>query len=271
VLYRRSTAVIVAIAGFLQALPVLILFSLLIHLIGLFWLTTGSEHTKPKSPVKVTVIYTPIKKKLIEVPLEKTEAPDKPKYQGAQDHKAKKETKVKKKNQDKTLDPGLSGTAETDKPGKATPKTTMQATPPKPRNPYEALLPMSQDLVGSTKSGYQDYIDNDDIDEGERIDMDTSEYRYIGYFTSFRKAFQLAWSYPREAIRRRLKGLVTVEFIINKNGSLRTARVVETSGFNILDEAVLEALEKAAPYNPVPDDMAKNNRLVVTGRFKYTF
>ena len=137
----------------------------------------------------------------------------------------------------------------------------------KPRNKYEALMPTNSDLVGMVKSGYQDYLD-EDIDVGERIDINTSDYRYIGYFTSLRKSVELVWTYPREAVRRGLQGEVGVEFTIMKDGSVKRVKVIRSSGHKILDRSVVEAIKLASPYTPLPDGLEKQ-KLTIVGGFRY--
>ena len=132
---------------------------------------------------------------------------------------------------------------------------------------YESLIPKSHELVGQVRAGYQDYID-DEVDNGERIDFNTTNFRYLGYFTSVRKAFEMVWSYPSEAVRRGLQGEVRLEFTIQKDGSVSRIRVIEGSGHKILDDAVVDALRLASPFAPLPTNM-KKNQLTIVGSFRY--
>ncbi len=143
----------------------------------------------------------------------------------------------------------------------------IQAGERKPRNALEALMPTSSELAQVVKEGYQDYID-EEIEEGDRIDINTSDYRFIGYFTALRKAFELVWSYPPEAIRRGLDGEVVVQFTILKDGSVRKIKVLKKSGHEILDNAVVNAIQLASPYSPLPDGLGKD-KLTVSGTFRY--
>ena len=136
------------------------------------------------------------------------------------------------------------------------------------RQAYEALLPRSTDeLSGQVKAGYQDHLD-DRIAEGERIDINTREYRYIGYFSNMRKTIELVWNYPRTAVQRRLEGEALLEFAIARNGSASEIKVLESSGFEDLDEGIVKAIRLASPFSPLPDNLGKE-QLVVTGTFRY--
>lgn len=231
--------------------------------------------------------------KILEMPQLETEAPDKADYVGTVDHKAKQEMRISDKvKRDRAKDPGQKGRPDTPRDAvvqadrleqpkqQKSPKEsniqirsktgslTMDAFRPKPRNDYEALLPTSvADLPGQLTAGFQDYVD-DKVQEGDRIDINTTNYRFIGYFTNMRKAIELVWNYPSEASQRGMQGEVGLEFAINKDGKATQIRVIKSSGYPILDRAIVEAIKLASPFSPLPDGFQKN-KLVVTGSFRY--
>lgn len=230
-------------------------------------------------------------KKILEAPQEKTEKPKEAKYKGVTDHKTAKETRVDPlKIRDNTADPSAIGGKKKSKvtkisPKKAPPKIAkaqkrpkLKAKPltsasgrvimgrPKP-NKYESLIPTPTELAHQMKVGYQDYID-EELEIGERIDINTTDYRFIGYFTNFRKAFQLVWNYPYQAIRQGMQGEVGMEFTIRKDGTISGIKVINSSGYDILDDAVVRALKQAAPYSPLPSGIGKD-KLLITGNFRY--
>lgn len=225
------------------------------------------------------------KQKIVEVPLEKTEKAKDPKYLSSQDHKAEKETKLKTRPTVPGLDPGQGGLAQdigkkqektAQKQEKVKPKLSVSSEGTTPmitgksddkKSPYEKLMPSHMQLAQEMKAGYQQYID-DKIAEGDRIDINTSDYRFIGYFTAMRKSIELVWNYPYEAIRRRMEGKVGIEFTIVKDGTISSVKVISSSGFEILDNAIVEAIRLAAPFSPLPDGLDKQ-KLTVVGNFSY--
>ena len=249
---------------------------------------------KPKSRSKAETPQEP-PKRILETPQVATQPPKNADYAGNVNHTAQKETRINNQlKREKAADAGAKGKPDAAKtPAQV---TQNQATPrpagpppqpveapqvkpqagnlavgsfrPKPRNAYEALLPSSPaDLAGQIKAGFQDYID-DHITEGDRIDINTSEYRYIGYFTTMRKAIELVWNYPLDAARKGEQGEVGLEFIITKDGHVSQVRLLRSSGFVVLDQAIIHAIQAASPFSPLPDGIGKN-RLVVTGSFRY--
>ena len=137
------------------------------------------------------------------------------------------------------------------------------------KNPsaYQRLLPEEKELQSQVDVGYQQHLD-EAIDLGDRIDMNTSEFRYVGYFTAMRKSIELVWVYPAEAARSGMQGEVRVEFVIHKDGHVSRIRVLRSSGYRVLDEAIVEALKLASPFSPLPEGFGKD-KIAVTGSFRY--
>jgi periplasmic protein TonB len=288
--FRRSSSRFLIIA---------VAVSLLLHLASIIEISNLSKDQKVKKNFLTTNQKTTIKikmkelksdapsQKIVEVPLEKTEKPKDPKYLSSQDHKAEKETKLKSRpNVVPGMDAGQGGkaadvgkeekTVEKPRERSVKPKLSVSSAGTTPvavgkadnnKSKYEKLMPSNNQLAQEMKAGYQQYID-DKIAEGDRIDINTSDYRFIGYFTAMRKSIELVWNYPYEAIRRRMEGKVGVEFTIVKDGTISSVKVISSSGFEVLDTAIVEAIRLAAPFSPLPDGLDKE-KLTVVGNFSY--
>lgn len=57
-------------------------------------------------------------------------------------------------------------------------------------------------------------------------------------------------TYPQQAIKMRLTGIVWLEFIWLKSKELKEVRILKSSGYKILDENILKALAKASNEFP---------------------
>lgn len=260
---------------------------------------------KPKPSQEAQDKQQPDVKGLVETPMNPTEAPKVPSRLGAQDHQTSKETKIADNvPRPKAADPGQAGSdtkaqeakkaqavppqEANDRPAKESltqqapepvlqnktmllsPSGTVAAPRPRekqPRNVYESLMPRSDEMAQQVQAGYQDYV-SDEAEVGERVDLNTTNFRYLGYFTTIRKAFELVWTYPAEAVQRGLQGEVKVEFTILRDGRVGRIKIVSTSGHKVLDDAVVEALKLASPFSPLPEGMNKD-RLTVVGSFRY--
>jgi len=89
-------------------------------------------------------------------------------------------------------------------------------------------------------------------DDGEAISLDTKETRYASYFARIKRQIELVWDYPEDAERQGIIGQLTLRFQISRDGNLMNVRLINGSGYNILDEAALQAVKSAAPYYPFP-------------------
>jgi protein TonB len=104
--------------------------------------------------------------------------------------------------------------------------------------------------------------------EGEPIPLDTPEPKYQDYFNKIRQRIKEKWIYPREAGDRGIGGQLLIEFHIAKNGDLAYLELRRPSGVEILDEYAMNAVRLAAPFPPVPDQLAKAV-LPISGVFRY--
>ncbi|MCH2389705.1 MAG: TonB family protein [Nitrospinales bacterium] len=103
----------------------------------------------------------------------------------------------------------------------------------------------------------------------EPIPLDTKEEKYVSYFSRIKQQIQRVWVYPAQGTKRKLSGEVTLKFEISKDGNLLSLRLVNTSGFDILDINATKAVKEAAPYYPFPATISKK-KLSILATFIYS-
>ncbi|MFZ3091486.1 MAG: energy transducer TonB [Nitrospirota bacterium] len=86
------------------------------------------------------------------------------------------------------------------------------------------------------------------------IKKNMEEFKYTAYFAKLKRRLEGVGGYPEIAKNQRLQGEVRINFTIQKNGKLGDLRLVSSSGYRILDEAALELLSDAAPYEAFPEE-----------------
>ncbi len=64
--------------------------------------------------------------------------------------------------------------------------------------------------------------------------------------------------YPKIAQMRGWQGEVVVELLLDGNGKLKSKKVIQSSGHDVLDKQALEMVEKAAPF-PAPPETLRNS------------
>lgn len=75
-------------------------------------------------------------------------------------------------------------------------------------------------------------------------------------------------AYPAIAERLSHEGAVKVSFTVDAGGSLLSATVRSSSGFDELDQAALDAVQNAAPFEAIPDETGKSQlSLSITLKF----
>jgi len=77
-----------------------------------------------------------------------------------------------------------------------------------------------------------------------------------GLFTGkVRQRVAAAKYYPRTARRRGMEGQPVIAFTVTKDGRLLKANLAQTSGYQMLDRAALQAVQQAAPYPEIPAEL----------------
>ncbi len=106
-----------------------------------------------------------------------------------------------------------------------------------------------------------------DVEE-EVVRLDSTDPNYISYLASVKRDIELVWEYPPPALSQGIQGVLVVEFRIKKNGTLMQAQLVRSSGYPILDDEAIRAVQAAAPFHPIPPWIGKE-RLAISASFEY--
>lgn len=77
--------------------------------------------------------------------------------------------------------------------------------------------------------------------------------RYLKeHFTYIRDIITRNISYPFMARKMGWSGKVTVSFVITEDGSVRDVKIIESSGFDVLDRNALDTVRKVSPFPRPP-------------------
>lgn len=116
----------------------------------------------------------------------------------------------------------------------------------------------------SLNTGDLEYIDDD-----EPVSLDTTEVKYASYFARIKHQIERTWVYPYDAVKRGISGDLNLTFSISKDGNLLGVRLVDRSGYEVLDIAALKAVKEAAPFYPFPSNIQRG-KLTIQANFIYT-
>jgi len=92
---------------------------------------------------------------------------------------------------------------------------------------------------------------------------DGQEVDFGAYLAEMQKRIKKAWFPPRGNESKR----ITVKFKIHKDGEVTSVKLEKSSGLSAADDAALEAIEKAAPFPPLPAGADE----IVTIRFTFDY
>ena len=240
--------------------------SLSLHFLLLLLWGKPSMHTRPQEPIAVSLLPPP--------PSEETKGEPSPAPRDAPRRPLKAPPgKIAKKNsplsRENTALPKQKTVAPEELPARKEP-TREQARPPaREQIPDKAIiaerpLPTLKELlppVGWSADGRAG-------DANGPIRLDTRDPQYVTYFNSVKRAIEVVWQYPELALRYGLQGRLLLEFSILGNGDVESAKIIRSSGSNLLDEEALRAVKAAAPFGPIPSWLGKN-RIDIVASFEY--
>jgi len=118
---------------------------------------------------------------------------------------------------------------------------------PKPKQEQAVAVSNRPALISSTTMPAMHGTSED------RPSAEKAEQRYLKeHFTYIRDLISRQLVYPLVARKMNWSGKVLVTFTIDEDGSVHAVRVIETSGFPILDKCALETVRKVAPFPRPP-------------------
>jgi TonB family protein len=103
---------------------------------------------------------------------------------------------------------------------------------------------------------------------GPAIDLDRPDSASRAYVTTLRERIRAHHVYPRPAAERRQGGELQVELQIARSGRLDCAALRRSSGSEILDRYIMDAVRLAQPFAPIPSYMPQPS-LTLSGVFRY--
>jgi protein TonB len=103
---------------------------------------------------------------------------------------------------------------------------------------------------------------------GKWLSPDTRALQLAPYLDSWRRKIERlgTLNYPRNALGRTPRSAPVIEVALRADGSLQSAAVQRGSGDLALDQAALNILRLASPFNPFPPELAKEYGVL---RFAY--
>ena len=87
---------------------------------------------------------------------------------------------------------------------------------------------------------------------GKYRSIDAFGLKHFSYLIGVKRKIELVFSVPAFSPNRGGIGVPIVGFTIRRNGELAEAVLLRSSGYQVIDQALLNAVKRAAPYGPFP-------------------
>lgn len=121
---------------------------------------------------------------------------------------------------------------------------------------------------GGVQSANNDYLD--DVKQGNRTLLNTREFIYYGYYHRIRQKLEQSWnselrsvllSYFRQGrkLAKEQAYVTRLVVVLNKTGKITTIQVLDNSGAEELDDAAVEAFNRAGPFPNPPQGLVEKD------------
>ena len=85
------------------------------------------------------------------------------------------------------------------------------------------------------------------------ISLDTKDSTYNPYTKILKERIRQYWTYPLSAQQTFIQGDLLIVFRLDRNGNLVDSRVARSSGYQLLDNSAIKAIELAEPFPAFPE------------------
>lgn len=148
--------------------------------------------------------------------------------------------------------------------------------PPGPGPTLERVRPTLGDLRDAIRGTGLENLE--DVDDGQRTALNAVEWRHAPFFNRVQEQVEQYWRPGDEYIEHDPTGNIygyrdretIIKVVLNRDGTLRNAYVIEESGAAFLDDEAREAIEQAAPFPRPPQGLVDPETAVVAFRFSFT-
>jgi TonB family protein len=96
---------------------------------------------------------------------------------------------------------------------------------------------------------------NESTGGGKYRSIDAFGLKHFSYLIGVKRKIELVFSIPFFGPPQGRVGVPIVGFTIQRNGELSEAVLLRSSGYGVIDQALIEAVRRAAPYGPFPNHL----------------
>ena len=147
-------------------------------------------------------------------------------------------------------------TAQAKEPEPARPQT-LEGRPQQKKDPLadlpdlKTLTQISPQTMAQIESEWRRKY-RKDTERGDTVWMDTQQDLLISFMRRFRDNIYGVWNYPESAKWQNQQGSCLLRITVDRNGNVEDVKLMESSGYRVLDEEAMRAVRQGATYGPLP-------------------
>jgi len=123
--------------------------------------------------------------------------------------------------------------------------------PPRKLPDLETLTQISPQAMAQIESDWRQKY-RKDIERGDTVWMDTQQDLLISFMRRFRNNIYGVWNYPESARRQNQQGSCLLRITVDRDGNITDVKLMESSGYRVLDDEAMRAVRQGATYGPLP-------------------
>jgi protein TonB len=103
--------------------------------------------------------------------------------------------------------------------------------------------------------------------------VETKESKIAGYLDRWKRKIETVGAkyFPEKGITHGMTGSPTLQVTINASGQLDAATIRQSSGSRFLDQAALNILRRASPFDPFPEAIRVDyDQLIFAYKWQFT-
>jgi periplasmic protein TonB len=139
--------------------------------------------------------------------------------------------------------------------------------PPQKLPDLETLTQISPQAMAQIESDWRQKY-RKDIERGDTVWMDTQQDLLISFMRRFRNNIYGVWNYPESARRQNQQGSCLLRITVDRDGNVTDVKLMESSGYRVLDDEAMRAVRQGATYGPLPRAYP-NDYLHIMALFNY--
>lgn len=242
--------------------------ALLLHLLLLYVVPADKWLVAPTAKKPVVVQMRPAEERPREIDLPPEVRPSPPRQQPAKrlapvDQVAPRETAPKGNAPEDRRPPSPSEP----KPVGAESVRPVSPSGQKPALPESVDLGLPETTQQRLREGWAQK-ERKDVEKGDVVWLDTEKDLLASFFKRFRDNIYQVWNYPRAAAERGEAGVCLLKIVINQDGSVENAELLQSSGYPTLDREAVAAVYRGASYGNLPSSYPKD-QLTIMAYFQY--